>query len=166
MHQKCHINSQLPRKSLFFLFNYKYWKTMYRKKGRCDEIVPRKKTQSHMKRSTKFIRCPQIKTITQVYGVFVHQTPNWTPTEGKNKTKKTFFPHSCTGVFQFLFKSSWHRKEALWLQKDAVVVYLSLLHPPTHPTPPHPTWLAFHRPNIWKQSLMWSINMIRVMGDG
>lgn len=36
---KCHINSQLQRKILFFFFNYKYWKTMYRKKGHGDEIV-------------------------------------------------------------------------------------------------------------------------------
>lgn len=47
MHQKCHIDSQLQRKSIFFFFNYKYWKNYVQKKGHGDEIVHKKQTYSN-----------------------------------------------------------------------------------------------------------------------
>lgn len=38
MHQKCHIDSQLQRKSIFFFFNYEYWKIYVQKKGMCRAL--------------------------------------------------------------------------------------------------------------------------------
>lgn len=57
MHQKCHIDSQLQRKSIFFFFNYKYWKNYVQKKGMVTR-VHEKETYSH---TIWFMRLLQIK---------------------------------------------------------------------------------------------------------
>lgn len=119
MHQKCHIDSQLQRKSIFFFFNYKYWKKLCTEK-RAWWLDSAQETNLQ----SQYGLWGVCKLDLNSYTVLVHWTSNCISTK---KTKTKHFPsslQSSIGCFQsVLTKGCFFKLPETWFIRNGKKKY-------------------------------------------